>query len=101
MKRKANLSSLVYHGLLKGAGEKGGKAKIKRRRATVPDAVHNLPVVDRLKQRHHPTLTQLTTSKPTSSLNTEITVTSTPMSSAPSTRSTSSSVPAQFLLRML
>lgn len=46
MKRKANLSSLVYHGLPDGAGEKGGKAKAKRCRRTVNDAVQNLTVVD-------------------------------------------------------
>ena len=45
-KRKVNLSSLVYHGLPDGAGEKGGKAKPKRRRLTKD--VDDLPVVDRL-----------------------------------------------------
>ncbi len=60
IKRKANLSSLVNHGLPDGAGEKGGKAKAKRRRSTVNDTVQNLPVVDRLKQRnlHIPCSTQ-------------------------------------------
>ena len=47
MKCKANLSSLVYHGLPEGAGEKGVKAKIKHHRATVTDAVQNLPVVNK------------------------------------------------------
>ena len=45
-KRKANLSSLIYHGLPDGAGEKGGKAKPKRRRLTKD--VDSLPTVDRL-----------------------------------------------------
>ena len=46
-KRKANLLSLVYHGLPDGAGEKGGKPKQKRRCLT-PNDVTNLPILDRL-----------------------------------------------------
>ena len=46
-KRKANLSSLVYHSLPDGAGEKGGKPKQKRRRLK-PNDVTDLPILDRL-----------------------------------------------------
>ena len=43
-----NMTKLAYHGLKRGAGEKGGKAKPKRKRPS--SLVSDLPVRDRLSQ---------------------------------------------------
>ena len=66
-KHKANLSSLAYHGLPAGAGEKGGKPKPKRRRLSAKDKI-DLPTTDRLSKaatqlqhRLPPTVTVLQT----------------------------------------
>ena len=67
-KQKPNLSSLAYHGLPTGAGEKGGKAKPKRRRLSV-QTKSALPRRDRLSlvsttqyhPRAHPQMSPVTT----------------------------------------